>query len=54
MCYSAQVQNAYDEYCKVFGADIDIETFARLYGMKLGDSNCSMAMVPETAVSDSI
>lgn len=38
MCYSAQVINAYDEYCAVFGADIDIETFASLYGMKLYDN----------------
>lgn len=38
MCYSAQVYEAYDEYCDQFGADIDIETFARLYGMKLYDS----------------
>lgn len=38
MCYSAQVIDAYDEYCDVFGADIDIETFASLYGMKLYDS----------------
>ena len=38
MCYSAQVIDAYDEYCDVFGADIDIENFASLYGMKLHDS----------------
>lgn len=38
MCYSAQVCEAYDGYCDQFGADIDIETFARLYGMKLYDN----------------
>ena len=38
MCYSAQVCDAYDEYCDQFGADIDIETFAHLYGMKLHDN----------------
>jgi putative SOS response-associated peptidase YedK len=38
MCYSAQVQEAYDEYCDQFSADIDIETFTRLYGMKLYDN----------------
>ena len=38
MCYSAQVIDAYDEYCDVFGADIEIETFAALYGMKLYDN----------------
>jgi putative SOS response-associated peptidase YedK len=35
MCYSAQVQQAYDEYLNRFGADIDIEAFARLYGARL-------------------
>ena len=38
MCYSAQVCEAYDEYCDIFGADIDIETFSQLYGMKIEDS----------------
>lgn len=38
MCYSAQVCEAYNEYCDQFGAEIDIETFARLYGMKLYDN----------------
>ena len=38
MCYSAQVQESYGEYCDQFGAVIDIETFARLYGMKLYDN----------------
>jgi putative SOS response-associated peptidase YedK len=38
MCYSAQVCDAFDEYCDQFGADIDIETFAHLYGMKLYDN----------------
>lgn len=38
MCYSAQVIEAYDEYCDQFGADIDIETFAQLYGLKLYDN----------------
>jgi putative SOS response-associated peptidase YedK len=49
MCYSAQVQNAYDEYCKLFEADIDIETFARLYGMKLGDSRVKTALAMDAA-----
>jgi putative SOS response-associated peptidase YedK len=38
MCYSAQVIQAYSEYCDHFGAEIDIETFAKLYGMKLYDN----------------
>lgn len=32
------MQESYDEYCDQSGADIDIETFARLYGMKLYDN----------------
>ncbi len=38
MCYSAQVQDSYDEYCEQFGAEMDIETFAKLYGMMLYDN----------------
>ena len=38
MRYFAQVCDAYDEDCDQFGTDIDIETFARLYCMKLYDS----------------
>ena len=35
MCYSAQVQQAYDEYLHQFGANIDFEAFAHLYGARL-------------------
>jgi putative SOS response-associated peptidase YedK len=35
MCYSAQVLEQYDEYVKEFGANIDLKTFARLYGARL-------------------
>lgn len=49
MCYSAQVQEAYDEYCDEFGADIDIETFARLYGMKLYDNRIKTMMGMDSA-----
>ena len=34
MCYSAQVWEAYQKYLRVFGADIDILEFARLYGIR--------------------
>lgn len=37
MCYSAQVIEQYDEYVNLYGADIDIEAFARLYGARLLD-----------------
>jgi hypothetical protein len=38
MCYSAQVCDAYEKYCDEFGAEIDIATFAKLYGQKIYDS----------------
>ena len=34
MCYSAQVWEAYQKYLRVFGANIDILEFARLYGIR--------------------
>lgn len=51
MCYSAQVLEAYDEYCDEFGADIDIETFARLYGMKLYDNRIKTMMGMDSALA---
>lgn len=51
MCYSAQVYEAYDEYCDQFGADIDIETFARLYGMKLYDNRVKTMPAMDAAIA---
>jgi putative SOS response-associated peptidase YedK len=31
MCYSAQIEDAYDKYVRRWGADIDIDEFVRLY-----------------------
>ncbi|MEZ2354866.1 hypothetical protein [Caballeronia sp. RCC_10] len=31
MCYSAQIQADYRKYVKMFGAQMDIREFARLY-----------------------
>jgi putative SOS response-associated peptidase YedK len=50
MCYSAQVIEAYDEYCDQFGADIDIEAFARLYGMKLYDNRAKTTPALDAAI----
>ena len=50
MCYSAQVIDAYDEYCDLFGADIDIEAFAELYGMKLYDNRAKTTPALDTAM----
>ena len=46
MCYSAQVIEAYDEYCDQFGAALDIEGFAQLYGMKLYDNRAAASVLP--------
>ncbi len=50
MCYSAQVIEAYEEYCDQFGADIDIEAFAQLYGMKLHDSRANTTPALDAAI----
>ena len=50
MCYSAQVIEAYDEYCDQFGADIDIEAFAQLYGMKLYDNRAKTTPALDAAI----
>ena len=50
MCYSAQVIEAYDEYRDQFGADIDIEAFAHLYGMKLYDNRASTTPALDAAI----
>jgi len=31
MCYSAQIEEAYEKYVRIWGADIDIDEFRRLY-----------------------
>ncbi|OYU43587.1 MAG: hypothetical protein CFE44_17545 [Burkholderiales bacterium PBB4] len=50
MCYSAQVIEAYEEYCKQFGAEVDIERFAQLYGMKLYDSRAKTTPALDAAL----
>ena len=50
MCYSAQVIEAYDEYCDQFGAEIDIEAFAQLYGMKLYDNRATTTPALDAAI----
>lgn len=36
MCYSAQVQDAYDKYVRHWGADIDFDAFVKLYFADIG------------------
>jgi putative SOS response-associated peptidase YedK len=37
MCYSAQLHQAYEQYVRRWGADIDLREFARLYGFRAAD-----------------
>ena len=50
MCYSAQVIEAYGEYCDLFGAQVDIEAFAQLYGMKLYDTRAATTPALDAAL----
>jgi putative SOS response-associated peptidase YedK len=50
MCYCAQVIEQYDEYTKLHGADIDIETFARLYGARLLDDRIKVPKAMDEAL----
>ena len=45
MCYSAQIVEDYRKYVRMFGADIDIREFARLYWERVEGSG---AKVPPT------
>lgn len=61
MCYSAQLLKAYGQYLKVFGANIDIEEFNRLYGFRLEDPSIKFPKAVEhefngagTPLADSI
>lgn len=38
MCYSAQIQHDYRKYTKLYGADLSIGDFVRLYWQRQGDS----------------
>lgn len=49
MCYSAQVIEQYDEYVNLYGADIDIEAFARLYGARLLDDRIKTSKAMDEA-----
>lgn len=53
MCYSAQVQDAYDKYVKEYGANIDIFEFARLYGLRLSDPRIKIPKAMDLAFSHS-
>ena len=49
MCYSAQVVQEYEKYAREFGADIDLDTFAKLYGQRLLDSKIKTSQAMDAA-----
>lgn len=42
MCYSAQVHEAFERYCRAWGAEINIHEFVRLYGFRNEDRRIKM------------
>ncbi len=59
MCYSAKIQANYREYVRRYGADMDIETFRRLYFARAAATNIRIpkaldAAFLETPISDDI
>ncbi len=49
MCYSAQIVAAYQDYTRFHGADIDIEEFVRLYGMRAADPRIKIPKAMDAA-----
>lgn len=49
MCYSAQVVQKYEQYIAEFGANIDLHTFAKLYGQRLLDSKIKTSPAMDAA-----
>lgn len=49
MCYSAQVVQKYALYVREFGANIDLHTFAKLYGQRLLDSKIKTSPAMDAA-----
>lgn len=49
MCYSAQVVQQYERYAREFGADIDLQTFAKLYGARFLDPKIKTTMAMDAA-----
>ncbi|UEP39854.1 SOS response-associated peptidase family protein (plasmid) [Burkholderia ambifaria] len=59
MCYSAKIQANYREYVRRYGADMDVETFQRLYFARASATNIKIpkaldAALLEARISDDI
>ncbi|NIF41995.1 hypothetical protein F3J14_14095 [Burkholderia sp. Tr-862] len=51
MCYSAKIQANYREYVRLYGADMDIETFRRLFFARAAGSDIKIPKAVEAAFS---
>lgn len=52
MCYSAQIWQSYQKYVRVWGADIDVREFYRLYWNRNGGSNAKLAKAMDLSFAD--
>ncbi|RXV64135.1 hypothetical protein D1006_40740 [Burkholderia stabilis] len=51
MCYSAKIQANYREYVRLYGADMDIETFRRLYFARAASGDIKIPKAVDVALS---
>ncbi|VWC82619.1 hypothetical protein BLA39750_01315 [Burkholderia lata] len=51
MCYSAKIQANYREYVRLYGADIDIESFRRLYFARAASSDIKIPKAVDVALA---
>ncbi|MCA7888632.1 hypothetical protein QZM25_29860 [Burkholderia contaminans] len=59
MCYSAKIQANYREYVRLYGADVDVDTFQRLYFGRAAAADIKIpkaldAALLDTPISDDI
>ena len=52
MCYSAQIQADYRKYVKMFGAQMDIREFARLFWERAEGSKAKIPKAMDDAFRD--
>ncbi|WP_175816969.1 SOS response-associated peptidase family protein [Burkholderia diffusa] len=53
MCYSAKIQANYREYVRLYGADMDVETFSRLYFARAAGGDINIPRAVDAAFLDS-
>ncbi|KGC70113.1 hypothetical protein DP57_5920 [Burkholderia pseudomallei] len=53
MCYSAKIQANYREYVRLYGADMDVETFSRLYFARAAGGDIKIPRAVDAAFLDS-